>query len=281
MYQKREINLQLVISACEEFLHKNELDNWRFGKYLKHVEMELVAIRGENSCDDSDRLGQYERKINKLKQKQNEFKNLKEYENQKLGLEERENRKNVLDNLSSTNFQNDSFSTSSFSASNKFKSGSNLEKQTGISNQINKYKNPRAELLTSNLIDDDSDAEMNVREEEQIETLLSGAKSMNAMSRRTRDAIRDDMKTLEKTDIGVDENTTAINKHNDLLDEINRSSTICGTLTTVLFIFVIFIMMVVFIRLFPNVHLKKRLAFGNGGIVEEDVYSDGTVKNEL
>ena len=135
--------------------------------------------------------------------------------------------------------------------------------------------------MTSNLLDNDSDAEMNVREEEQIETLLSGAKSMNAMSRRTRDAIREDMKTLDKTDIGVDENTTAINKHNNLLDEINRSSTICGTLTTVLFIFVIFIMMVVFIRLFPNVHLKKRLAFVNGGIVEENVDSDSFVKNEL
>merc|ERR1719219_3383769 len=103
---------------------------------------------------------------------------------------------------------------------------------------------------------------------------------MNAMSRKTRDAIKNDMKTLEKTEKGVDDNTTSINKHNDLLDEINRSSTICGTLTTVLFIFVAFIMMVVFIRLFPNVHLKKRLEFGQGmssSVGEENVNADGSL----
>merc|ERR1712226_699721 len=100
--------------------------------------------------------------------------------------------------------------------------------------------------------------------------------------RKTRDAIKNDMNTLEKTEVGVDDNTTSINKHNDLLDEINRSSTICGTLTTVLFIFVVFIMMVVFIRLFPNVHLKKRLEFeSSGGNVGESVGVDaGDISSE-
>merc|ERR1712150_126968 len=145
-----------------------------------------------------------------------------------------------------------------FSSNTSFRT-ENTKKSSNEGYSPEKYKNPRAELLNLNRNNEvESDSELNSREEEQLELLFSGARNMNEMSRKARDAIKSDMRTLETTERGVDENTTAINKHNDLLDEINRSGTICGTLTTVLFIFVMFIMMVVFIRLFPNVHLKKR-----------------------
>jgi len=250
MYQRREINLRRVLSACERFLHEDDLTNWRFKQYLKHVESEFSDIRNENQLDDDDRLAIYQRRITILKQKSIEQENAasKSGGDRHNKLEQIEQRSHMLDDLSARG--------------NQSLNSSNILDQRPRKPQ-RKFTSTRAELLDidesrhANESTDSVQIRQRKKQQDLQNQLISTTRQLKHQSLLARDQMNRDMQTIDSTGAQVTQNTSRIEKENERLDVLNRNTSVCGTLTLLFIVWCIFIAMVVFIRLFPNIHKKR------------------------
>merc|ERR1739848_110102 len=96
-------------------------------------------------------------------------------------------------------------------------------------------------------------------EDNLMKQLASKTRDIKTMSQKAKDVIGQDIRNIDKTDEMVNRNTTKVDNEVSRLDAFNKSSSICGTLTLMFTVFIIFCAMVVFIRLCPNIHAKNRL----------------------
>jgi len=245
-YTTEEIDFKRLLNACERFLTNDDIFNWRFEKYIQYLDVQIIKIRESHIVDDDDRLKRYQEKLRFLKNKQAVAKSNLEVENSENP------------NKSKRNATLQQLSQHTLHVIPEKRNTIRKRKTT-----LHSSGKSRAELLvhrsvTENLTSDELKAKQRKRQETLENQLLDQAVQLKTQSRSANDAIKNDMKIVADTDQSLTKNTDLLDAEISKLQELNKSSSVCGLLSLVFFCFMIFVGMIIFIRIFPTIHVKKK-----------------------
>ncbi|XP_054712765.1 vesicle transport protein USE1-like [Uloborus diversus] len=240
---REEINFNRLLKKCENFVPEREPHEWRLEQYVKNLEERLAELKKMNTCQPSkDSLTEYARRVEFLR-----------------GVVEAEKKPNVTEKA----MANQLLSPGSFTTtSNKIHSQTKAhylremrEELLGSKDEQPATEGVRLRHLESGSPNEDFDAVMqyhNSMQEKVAQEMMSLVQHLKQNSLLAGHIIKKDTENLQKSTSMADDRYSQLKVESDKLEVFTKQS--CNWFVWIMLIFVcmIFIWMIIFIRIFPK-----------------------------